>query len=228
MHYKLTLLLSITLLSYNNVIAYQNTMPTIDPIEDVSTKPNNDTRFIPLSGITAGGEDDQATTISARSNNHNLIESMEVIQTSNGRAYIQYRLQPRTTGTAIITVKVKDNGTPAAETAQSFSISVEERMPETAQKITAMPDNKTVLKAWPNPCLTTTLISFSIPQSEQYTTLDMYTLSGTKIQTLFGGKTNAGQMYNIPINKDKIPGGLYIIRLADSHQTKILKLIMVN
>lgn len=232
---KFTLLLCLTLFLFLITSAQEkkiNSTPTLHPIEDLTVKANGDSRFIALSGITAGVETYQTTTISANTSNHHLIEAMNVEQTSNGQAYIQYRLQRGATGTATITVIVKDNGLPSAETTRSFVLRVESSHSDIEKQsslpIATTPNSHSSLKAYPNPLITNALITFSTPSDEQRTSVDLYTITGTKIRSLFNAQTNANQIYYVPIKRDNIPGGIYLIRLTNSQQTRFLKLIIVN
>jgi hypothetical protein len=102
----------------------QNSKPTLDPIKNYETRSSGDSRFIPLSGITAGREPNQATSIAVSSSNDNLFDALSVNPTSNGSAILQYYPKKGASGEATVTVTVSDDGKPAASISKTFTISL--------------------------------------------------------------------------------------------------------
>ncbi len=90
--------------------AFGNVPPTINPIANQTVCYTNSLQTIPLSGITAGPESGQTTTLSVSSSNNALIDQIAVVQNSNGTGTVNYHISNNTSGTATITVTVKDNG----------------------------------------------------------------------------------------------------------------------
>ena len=83
-----------------------NTAPTLDAVANSTICYTNGQQTIALSGITAGAETDQTTTLSVSSDNNALFEKLEV--TPSGT--LNYQLKSDASGSATITVTVKDNG----------------------------------------------------------------------------------------------------------------------
>ncbi|SDE48109.1 Calx-beta domain-containing protein [Pedobacter soli] len=91
------------------VIAPLNTAPTLAAIANQQVCVSSTTQSIALSGITAGAEQNQSTTLSVSTDNAALFAAISVTQGTAGNAVLNYRLNPAG-GTATITVTVKDNG----------------------------------------------------------------------------------------------------------------------
>jgi hypothetical protein len=223
--------LSVTSYGQNAVI---NSSPTLHPIEDLTVKSTGDTRFIALTGITAGDESEQFTNISVSSTNSELITLLEADQTSNGQAFIRYRLKPGATGSVNIRVLVTDNGMPAAETSRIFNLTVESAATYSPPPVKTMPattlksEKSVMLKAYPNPFPSNATVSFSTPEDEQHVSLDIYHFSGVKVQKLYSGSTAATQKYTVPVNRANLSPGIYILRLTTSRQTEQLKLVVAQ
>jgi hypothetical protein len=210
-----------------------NSRPTLDGVDDIIVKSNGNTRFVALTGITPGDEQQQLTQVSVSNDNEALIDQLEVDQTSNGRAYIRYRLHPGASGSVNVSVRVNDNGYPAAEIGRSFNITVlplqaytsHPKIPPTA---VAAPPQKITLKAYPNPFVSNATITFSTPSDERQADLDVYSMSGEKIARLFQGSTIAGKSYSVPLGNAGLQPGVYIIKLTSSRQTEYVKLIFAQ
>jgi hypothetical protein len=92
-----------------------NDQPTLDAFTyPVIAYDGINDQTILLSGITAGGNESQALTITATSDNTELIANPAVNYTSpNSAATLSISPSSGKTGTAVITIRVTDNGTPA-------------------------------------------------------------------------------------------------------------------
>ncbi len=90
--------------------AFENVAPTLNAVASQSVCYTNNTQSIALSGITAGPESGQATTLSVSSSNAALFDQLTVVSGSNGTGTINYHINNNASGTATITVVVKDNG----------------------------------------------------------------------------------------------------------------------
>lgn len=223
--------LSATAYGQNAVV---NSSPTLHPIEDMTVKSTDDTRFIALTGITAGDELEQFTNISVSSTNSELITLLEADQTSNGQAFIRYRLNPGVTGSANIRVLITDNGTPVAEISRVFNLTVKSAAIYSPPPVKGMPatplrsEESVMLKAYPNPFPSNATVSFSTPVDEQHVSVDIYHFSGVKVQRLYSGSTAATQKYIIPVNRANLSPGIYILKLTTSRQTEQLKLVVAQ
>lgn len=90
--------------------AFGNEPPTLNAISNQTVCYSNNLQSIALNGITAGPESGQTTTLSVSSSNSALINQLAIVQGSNGTGTINYHINNNTSGTATITVTVKDNG----------------------------------------------------------------------------------------------------------------------
>ncbi|MVN22955.1 T9SS type B sorting domain-containing protein [Mucilaginibacter sp. HMF7410] len=90
--------------------AFGNVPPTLNPVANQTVCYTNTPQTIPLSGITAGPESGQTTTLSVSSSNTALIDQLSIVQGSNGTGTINYHISNNTSTAATITVTVKDNG----------------------------------------------------------------------------------------------------------------------
>ncbi len=96
-----------------------NEAPTLAAIQNQVVCYSASAQKISLSGITAGPEPAQSTTLSVSSTNPALFSNLSVSGVSGGSANINYILNG--TGTAVITVIVKDNGGTANGGTDTFS-----------------------------------------------------------------------------------------------------------
>lgn len=95
--------------SFNVSISDVNEIPTLSPIADQIICYTNSTQNIPLTGITTGPETSQTITLTLENSNANLLQNLSVNNTGTNGS-INYRVKNGSTGTATITVTVKDDG----------------------------------------------------------------------------------------------------------------------
>jgi len=87
-----------------------NEAPTIDAIADERMCFSNDKQTMTISGISAGDDIGQSTSLQINTANPGLFDLLEVTEaTANGKAKINYRIKNGVSGTAAITVTVTDN-----------------------------------------------------------------------------------------------------------------------
>ncbi|QNF34674.1 S8 family serine peptidase [Adhaeribacter swui] len=81
---------------------------------------------------------------------------------------------------------------------------------------------KSELKVFPNPFSQKAKIKFTVAESSQ-TSLVIYNVNGVPVTTLFNGNAEAGKQYELELDGNKLPGGLYFSRLITNsgvvHQT---------
>lgn len=82
-----------------------NEAPTLSAISNQAICYTTAEQSIPLTGITAGPETTQTTTVTALSGTSGLLSSITVVNNQ-----LRYRIAPGQSGTSTITVTVKDNG----------------------------------------------------------------------------------------------------------------------
>ena len=104
-------------------ILYVNGSPTLDAIADQSVCATTDSHTINLSGITPGPEANQTTTLSITGNNKDMFNALSVTQLSGGKGIINYSLKAGVTGSAVVTVTVKDDGGTVNGGADTYSVS---------------------------------------------------------------------------------------------------------
>ncbi|MDQ3534279.1 MAG: fibronectin type III domain-containing protein [Bacteroidota bacterium] len=98
--------------SFKITVLELNDPPTLNAISNPTPIfENSETQTIPLSGITAGPEEDQTITITATSSNPDLIPNPVISYTSpQGTGTLSYKPVANKTGKATIIVTLKDNG----------------------------------------------------------------------------------------------------------------------
>ncbi|MCX2575008.1 lamin tail domain-containing protein [Pedobacter sandarakinus] len=89
---------------------FGNGIPTVGAIANqaICYTPVNQT--IAITGISAGPETNQTTTISVTSDNANLFDLLTVSPNGNDKATVTYHLKGNVSGSANITVTITDNG----------------------------------------------------------------------------------------------------------------------
>ena len=86
-----------------------NEIPGMNTIANQAICTGN-TQTVLLSGITAGPETGQTTTLSVSSNNAALFESLNISKNGANAGTLSYSIKAGQVGTAQVTVTVKDNG----------------------------------------------------------------------------------------------------------------------
>jgi gliding motility-associated-like protein len=103
-----------------------NDPPTLNPIADPAAI-NEDAgeQTVNLSGITAGGSESQALTVTATSSNTSLIPTPAIVYTSpNTTGQVKYTPALNMNGTAVITVMVNDGQSNNNTVTRSFTVEV--------------------------------------------------------------------------------------------------------
>lgn len=96
-----------------------NEAPVMARVLDEEVCLGRENHSITLSGISPGPETMQNVTLDVQSNNPGLFNNLSVSSVSGGKAILSYSLA--TTGTAVVTVTVRDNGGRANGGVDSFS-----------------------------------------------------------------------------------------------------------
>lgn len=114
--------------TFEVTVVAANRPPTLDPIADLEILEDADQQIITLTGITPGPEfENQTVTISAVSDNTDLISAIQTILSSptGPTATLRFRPEPDQFGVANITVTVTDNATPEpASVNRTFRVTV--------------------------------------------------------------------------------------------------------
>ncbi|SDZ97662.1 MBG domain-containing protein [Pedobacter hartonius] len=86
-----------------------NEIPALDAVANQVLCYITEKQNIALTGISAGPETSQTSSLTVNSDN-NLLENLTVTTTSAGAGVLSYRIKDGASGTARVTVTVKDNG----------------------------------------------------------------------------------------------------------------------
>ena len=89
-------------------------------------------------------------------------------------------------------------------------------------------ENDFVIKAYPNPFSSKTTIEFMSPEYSGMTSVEVYSMSGSKIASLYNGIIEAGANYSVEFNAEDIPDGIYIYRIANNSKVINGRLILVK
>jgi hypothetical protein len=84
-----------------------------------------------------------------------------------------------------------------------------------------------LLESSPNPTSGTSFVTFSVP-TEEYTTLEVYDMSGRKVSELFNGVTESNTEYRLEFNGIGLPNGVYIYRLTNASEVIIEKFMIAK
>ncbi len=83
------------------------------------------------------------------------------------------------------------------------------------------------LTSSPNPTSGASFVTFSVP-TEDYTTLEVYDMSGRKVTELFRQVAQADAQYRLEFDGLGLPNGVYIYRLTTSHEVVIAKFMIAK
>jgi hypothetical protein len=92
--------------------------------------------------------------------------------------------------------------------------------------IGSKPDGYTLGQNYPNPFITQTTISFTIP-SEGVVFLEVYDIRGFEVMNLFAGKKQAGT-YQVKIDAGNLPDGVYYYRLTGGDFSQTKKMVILQ
>lgn len=83
-----------------------------------------------------------------------------------------------------------------------------------------------VLYNYPDPFMTSTEIQFTLP-TDQYVILEIFNLTGEKVETLIDGWQTSGKKF-IRWDADNLPGGVYLYRIETEDKTMTSKAILLR
>jgi gliding motility-associated-like protein len=124
---------------------FGNGEPTLAAIPNSTICYSNTNQAVALTGITAGPEASQTTTLSVSTNNPNLFDLLTVQAIGTDKGTVTYHLKNNVAGVANITVTVTDNGGTAFGgvnvTTQTFILTVRSLATATIAGTIAVPQN---------------------------------------------------------------------------------------
>jgi hypothetical protein len=212
----------------NVFIPIPNKSPTLSPLTNIEIPANVLRKEISLAGISAGNDENQRLTVTATSSNTQLIPNPEVVYTSpNTTGSIIIRPTRGITGSAVITVRVRDNGgreyNGVDQISRSFTINVRET--DISESDEESPGRFRLAQNYPNPFNPTTTIEYTIGEAS-FVRLGIFDVTGRLVARLVEREQTSGT-YTVSYTADKIPSGMYIYRLeAGSYtQTRTMSLV---
>lgn len=212
----------------NVFIPIPNKSPTLNPLSTIEIPANLLRREISLAGISAGNGENQRITVTATSSNTKLIPNPEVVYVSpNATGSLVIRPTRGVTGSAVITVRVRDNGgreyNGVDQISRSFTINVRET--EITETDEESPGRFRLAQNYPNPFNPTTTIEYTIGEAS-FVRLGVFDVTGRLVARLVEREQTSGT-YTVSFTADKIPSGMYIYRLeAGSYtQTRTMSLV---
>ena len=81
---------------------------------------------------------------------------------------------------------------------------------------------------YPNPLTSTAKIEFLNTGSGAHLVVDLCTLTGLKIKTIFEGNVEQNVPYNTEVNAENLAGGVYYCRVLSGNQLINRKLIVIK
>lgn len=206
-----------------------NKAPTINAIRSIELAPSLSSYDVTLAGITAGPGEDQRISVTATSSNTRLIPNPEIVYSSpNQTGRLIIRPAPGVTGTATITVRVRDNGGTEYNgvdlATRSFTVTV--RNTEITEADDDQPGRFRLDQNYPNPFNPTTTIDYTIGEAT-FVRLSVFDVTGRPVQRLVEREQSAGT-YSVTFTADKIPSGMYIYRLEAGSYTETRTMLLVK
>ncbi|WP_166664935.1 MBG domain-containing protein, partial [Pedobacter metabolipauper] len=106
---------------FNINISNVNEIPTMAVISDQTICYTQTAQSVALTGITAGPDAGQNVTLTLSSTNAGLFESLTVNKGTGSAGTLNYRIKAGSSGTAVVTIVVKDDGGTANDGADTYS-----------------------------------------------------------------------------------------------------------
>jgi len=83
-----------------------------------------------------------------------------------------------------------------------------------------------ILGSYPNPFNNSTMIGLSLERAAEVS-LEIYDLTGRKVETLYAGELNAGE-HEINWNAEKVSSGVYFARVETQTQSQSIKMLLLK
>ncbi|MBW4889757.1 T9SS type A sorting domain-containing protein [Mucilaginibacter sp. HMF5004] len=84
------------------------------------------------------------------------------------------------------------------------------------------------LLAYPNPFGKKTTVSFSLPKTEDMVSVEVFSLYGARVATLYTGKIEGGKTNSFLFDGTKLAAGTYMVRLTTSAGVQSFRIIMAE
>lgn len=206
-----------------------NKPPTLNTIPNIELVANTNRRELLLSGITAGNGENQRISITASSSNPKLIPNPTVVYTSpNTTGSLILKANSGQSGTAVITVRVKDNGGTeykgSDQLTRTFAVVV--RSNENKESEESVAGRSRLNRNYPNPFNPTTTIEYTIGEAS-FVRLGVFDVTGRPVAKLVEREQAAGT-YSVNFTAENIPSGMYIYRLEAGKYTETRTMLLVK
>ncbi|MBC8053350.1 MAG: VCBS repeat-containing protein [Sphingobacteriaceae bacterium] len=89
-------------------------------------------------------------------------------------------------------------------------------------------NNTNSLAAYPNPLAKQTTVTFNVVTDEAKVTLDMFNVSGAKVQSIYSGPAKSFQEYSFSYDASAIAPGVYFFKLTGSNVSLTFKAIVTQ
>ncbi|HZF99906.1 MAG TPA: GEVED domain-containing protein, partial [Chitinophagales bacterium] len=110
----------------------------------------------------------------------------------------------------------------AGFTSSSVALKVEEE-----KEVTFAPENGITVSAYPNPFTRTTTLRFTLGETTD-ATLDVYSVTGQRVATLFDGQANGGQTYEARFDAGQLAPGMYLCKLTTANNAATHKVVLMK
>jgi len=77
-------------------------------------------------------------------------------------------------------------------------------------------------RMYPNPFTSFGTIEFMRVDKTDHTVVEVYTMAGTKIATLFDGIAEQGMLYKVPFDGVNQPDGMYIYKISSGDRREVI------
>jgi hypothetical protein len=84
------------------------------------------------------------------------------------------------------------------------------------------------MNAYPNPFNMMASIEFKLDGFDSNVTLDVFTLTGEKVATLYNGHANADETYKVELDGSVLPAGIYVYQLNTGDRVYNDKLVLIK
>lgn len=217
-------------LSFTTSVPVLNKAPTIDTISDVTVTVTEAFELvIPITGISFGGDElEQQLTISATSNNPDLIELEVEYESPQPTGSLIIRGDGNSTGDAIVTVTVRDGGGTAFggidTTVVKFAVQV--LLGTNLGSDSDKPTEFKLYQNYPNPFNPTTKISFSLPLGS-HVDLAIFDVMGRRVMQLLDAYTPTGT-HTVTVDAGSLPSGVYMYVIRAGGITASSKMTLIK
>lgn len=82
-----------------------------------------------------------------------------------------------------------------------------------------------ILTASPNPFTLESIVRFSVPATGQ-SVLNVYNSTGAEVAKLYQGQAESGREYRVSLHAEKLPAGVYLLRLTNGNQVITAKIVL--